>query len=131
MKKALTLNPFVPEANSLMGLYNLHQDDFNTALFYYEKAYNYSGKDVYFLYDVCYVLNILESYSETIKKIREANFEKIKNEEEYYVGLTILLIEAYMNEDNLDSARSLYKQVYEQYPENELLLENRKHLLTS
>ncbi|MDQ7195078.1 hypothetical protein, partial [Staphylococcus pseudintermedius] len=49
-------------------------------------------------------------------------------DEEIYISLVILLVEAYLNTDHITKVIDIFEKVCNKYPHNDLLKQNKDHL---
>lgn len=49
-------------------------------------------------------------------------------DEEIYISLVILLVEAYLNTDHITKEIDIFEKVCNKYPHNDLLKQNKDHL---
>ncbi|WP_238989573.1 tetratricopeptide repeat protein [Staphylococcus sp. MI 10-1553] len=127
---ALNFNPYVPEIHSLLGIYYLNLNYLPESKEHFHQSYIYSGKEVDFLYDYCFVLNELEEYNKTTELVNENVLNEVASDEEVYIDLVILLVEAYLNTDHITKAIDIFEKGCNKYPHNDLLKQNKDNLIS-
>lgn len=54
--------------------------------------------------------------------------DEVAVDEEIYISLVILLVEAYLNTDHITKVIDIFEKVCNKYPHNDLLKQNKDHL---
>lgn len=125
---ALDFNPFVPEIHSLLGIYYLDLNHLSESKEHFRQSYLYSGREADFLYDYCIVLNELHEYNKTIELINGNVLNGVASDEEVYISLVILLVEAYLNTNHIAKSIEIFEKAFNHYPHNDLLKQNKDNL---